>query len=134
MIWFIALAWIVINDAIILVDRANRNLAKGLEPVYAIATAWQSRLQPILVTTITTVLWVWPMALQSPMWAWLGYTIMFGILAWSLLTIFCIPLIYHNIYLKQVEKRKWIFVKIFLFITWPIRKIFWLFTKKRKKS
>ena len=129
MIWFIALAWIVINDAIILVDRANRNLAKGLEPVYAIATAWQSRLQPILVTTITTVLWVWPMALQSPMWAWLGYTIMFGILAWSLLTIFCIPLIYHNIYLKQVEKRKWIFVKIFLFITWPIRKIFWLFTK-----
>ena len=112
MIWFIALAWIVINDAIILVDRANRNLAKGLEPVYAIATAWQSRLQPILVTTITTVLWVWPMALQSPMWAWLGYTIMFGILAWSLLTIFCIPLIYHNIYLKQVEKRKWIFVKI----------------------
>ena len=134
MIWFIALAWIVINDAIILVDRANRNLAKGLEPVYAIATAWQSRLQPILVTTITTVLWVWPMALQSPMWAWLGYTIMFGILAWSLLTIFCIPLIYHNIYLKQVEKRKWIFVKIFLFITWPIRKIFWLFTKKRKRS
>ena len=129
MIWFIALAWIVINDAIILVDRANRNLAKGLEPAYAIATAWQSRLQPILVTTITTVLWVWPMALQSPMWAWLGYTIMFGILAWSLLTIFCIPLIYHNIYLKQVEKRKWIFVKIFLFITWPIRKIFWLFTK-----
>ena len=129
MIWFIALAWIVINDAIILVDRANRNLANGLEPVYAIATAWQSRLQPILVTTITTVLWVWPMALQSPMWAWLGYTIMFGILAWSLLTIFCIPLIYHNIYLKQVEKRKWIFVKIFLFITWPIRKIFWLFTK-----
>ena len=134
MIWFIALAWIVINDAIILVDRANRNLAKGLEPVYAIATAWQSRLQPILVTTITTVLWVWPMALQSPMWAWLGYTIMFGILAWSLLTIYCIPLIYYNSYLKEKEGRKWIFVKIFLFITWPIRKIFWLFTKKRKKS
>ena len=128
------MAWVVINDAIILIDLANKNIAKWMDPVYAIATTWQSRLQPILVTTITTVLWVWPMAAQWWMWSWFGYTIMFGILAWSLLTIYCIPLIYYNSYLKEKEGRKWIFVKIFLFITWPIRKIFWLFTKKRKKS
>lgn len=134
MIWFISLAWVVINDAIILIDRANKNLEKWLEPIYAIASAWQSRLQPILVTTITTVLWVFPLAIQSPMWAWLGYTIMFWLLAWSLLTIYCMPILYYNSYLKRVEGRVWIIWKIFRFIFWPLRKMFSLLRKKRKKS
>ncbi|PZM84784.1 hypothetical protein DLH72_02840 [Candidatus Gracilibacteria bacterium] len=134
MIGFISLAGVVINDAIILIDRANKNLEKGLEPIYAIASAGQSRLQPILVTTITTVLGVFPLAIQSPMWAGLGYTIMFGLLAGSLLTIYCMPILYYNSYLKRVEGRIGIIGKIFRFIFWPLRKMFSLFRKKRKKS
>ena len=136
MIWFIAMAWVVINDAIILIDLANKNIARWIEPVYAIATTWQSRLQPILVTTITTVLWVWPMAAQWWMWSWFGYTIMFGILAWSLLTIYCIPLIYYNSYLKEKEGRKWIILKIILLPIWLLKKIYLIVTypfRKKKK-
>lgn len=132
MIWFVSLAWIVINDAILLIDTANKNIKKWLEPVYAISLAWQSRLQPVLVTTITTVLWVFPLALQDEMWAWLGYTIMFGILTWSFLTLFCIPLIYYNQFLR--EKRTWIIKWLFLIISWPFRKIFSLIFNKKRKS
>lgn len=103
MIWFISLAWIVINDAIILIDSMNKNLKKWLEPILAISSAWKSRLQPILVTTITTSLWVLPLALQWSWWSWLWYTIMFWIATWSFLTLFCIPTIFYNIYLKKVS-------------------------------
>ena len=129
------MAWVVINDAIILIDLANKNIARWIEPVYAIATTWQSRLQPILVTTITTVLWVWPMAAQWWMWSWFG-SIMFGILAWSLLTIYCIPLIYYNSYLKEKEGRKWIILKIILLPFWLLKKIYLFITypfRKKKK-
>lgn len=136
MIWFVSLAWIVINDAILLIDTANKNIEKWLEPIFAISEAWRSRLQPVLVTTITTVLWVIPLALQDAMWAWLGYTILFWIMTWSFLTLFCIPLIYHNQYLKKNwEKGRWIFKTLFLIITFPLRKIFFIISKrKRKKS
>lgn len=136
MIWFISLAWIVINDAILLIDTTNKNLEKWMEPISAISRAGQSRLQPVLVTTITTVLWVLPLALQDEMWAWLGYTILFWIMTWSFLTLFCIPLIYHNQYLKKNwEKSTGIIKWLFLLILWPFRKIFSIiFKRKTKKS
>lgn len=132
MIWFISLSWVVINDAIILIDRINRNIAKWLEPIYAISLAWQSRLQPILVTTITTVLWIFPLAIQDEMWAWIGYTIMFWLFAWSMLTIFCIPLIYYNSYLRDIWERVWIVKKIFLILFLPFRRLFFLFKKNKR--
>jgi multidrug efflux pump subunit AcrB len=56
-IWFISLMWIVVNDAIVYMDKINRNIDRWMEIVSAITNAWVSRLNPILVTTITTVAW-----------------------------------------------------------------------------
>jgi HAE1 family hydrophobic/amphiphilic exporter-1 len=54
-IGFIALMGIVVNDAIVLMDRINYNRARGMTKHNAIVEAGQSRLQPILLTTITTI-------------------------------------------------------------------------------
>jgi len=45
----------VVNDAIILIDRINKNLAKGIDNLHSVIHAGRSRLQPIIVTTLTTV-------------------------------------------------------------------------------
>lgn len=98
-IWFIALTWVVVNDAIILIDRLNmtmdfsRPLSKS-EVIEKISLAWKTRLQPIIVTTLTTVFWILPLAMQDEFWAWLWYTIVFGLTVASFMTLFAIPILY----------------------------------------
>ena len=114
-IGFIALTWIVVNDAIILVDRINRNLDRLVrnsgdkklqldDYVQSLVAAGRSRLQPIIVTTLTTLFWVLPLALQDAFWAGLGYTIIFGLFAGSLMTLFVIPALYYSLYLRKKMK------------------------------
>lgn len=55
MIGFIALMGIVVNDAIVLIDRINYNVSRGMGQYQAVMEAGKSRLQPILLTTITTI-------------------------------------------------------------------------------
>lgn len=111
-IWFIALTGVVVNDAIILVDRINRNLDRLVrnagnkklvleDYVESLVAAGKSRLQPIIVTTLTTLFWVLPLALQDAFWAGLGYTIIFGLFAGSFMTLFIIPALYYSIYLRK---------------------------------
>ena len=104
MIWFIALTWVVVNDAIIFIDRINKNLEKGIDWIHSIIWAGKSRLQPIIVTTLTTVFWVLPLALQDEFWAGLGFTIVFGLVAWSSMTLFVIPSLYYQFILKKEHK------------------------------
>jgi len=72
--------------------------------VKSIVAAGQSRLQPIIVTTITTVFGVLPLAMQDPFWAGLGYTIAFGLSAGSLMTLFVVPCFYYSLYLNKKMK------------------------------
>lgn len=104
MIWFIALTWVVVNDAIILIDRMNKNVDKWIDGLHAVVSAWKSRLQPIIVTTLTTVFWVLPLALQDEFWAWLWFTIVFGLLAWSSMTLFVIPSLYYQTIILRENK------------------------------
>lgn len=107
-IWFIALTWIIVNDAIVLLDRINNNIKKWMDKLSAIKEAWKARLQPIILTTLTTFLWlisiVWD-AMRKP----LAITIMVGIISWSAVTLFVIPNIYYD-----KEKLKHIFRRIIL--------------------
>lgn len=96
-IWFLALTWIVVNNAIVLIDKMNNNLKKWIDLRHSILNAWRSRLQPILVTTMTTVFGVLPLAMQDQFWAWLWYTLAFWLLAWSLMTLFVIPVLYYGV-------------------------------------
>jgi multidrug efflux pump subunit AcrB len=135
MIWFIALAWIVVNDAIIFLDRVRENVSHDIDEFIAIIEAWKSRLQPILLTTITTVFGILPLALQDEFWAWLWFTIVFGLTAWSAMTLFVIPSLYYElIVIKKLTWVKILFWTIVCFPVWIILFFKALYMKIGKKS
>lgn len=98
MLGIIALAGVIINHAIILMDSIARigrsNPNQTLTDV--VVEAASSRFRPIILTTITTVVGMIPLSLASALWGPLAFTIMFG-LAWStVLTLILIPVLFHR--------------------------------------
>lgn len=103
----IALAGIVVNNAIVLIDTYNRMVSLGLNPVDAVLRACAQRMRPVMLTTITTVLGLIPMALQitidffdrsilvggitSIWWVQLSTAIIFGLSFSTMLTLILIP-------------------------------------------
>jgi len=90
----VALAGIVVNNAIILIDRINRNIAGGMEKREAILEAGGARFQPILLTSITTIAGILPLTLSDPTWGPLGFTIICGLAFSTILTLIVVPGLY----------------------------------------
>lgn len=101
LIGIVALAGIVVNNAIILVDQMNKNVDNGLSKKEAVLSASKSRLQPILLTTITTIAGILPLAISSPVWGPLGYSIAFGLAFSTVITLLAIPLLYLRLSSKK---------------------------------
>lgn len=105
-IWFISLTWIVVNDAILLIETINQNINKWLEFVTGLVESGKSRLQPIMVTTLTTCFWLLPIAMQDEFWAWLWYTVVFGLAMWSFFTLFVTPILYYeNVNIRKTYRK-----------------------------
>ncbi len=97
-IGMVALVGIVVNDSIVLVDAINRGRwDDGLDPVRAVLQGCTSRMRPILVTTVTTVIGLVPLALTDPVWEGLCLAIVFGISLATILTMIVIPAIYLSL-------------------------------------
>jgi len=92
----ISLAGIVINNAIVLLDRIKIEIERnGLEPNRAVIEAAQRRLRPILLTTLTTVGGLLPLWLGGgPMWEPMAIAIMFGLVFATILTLGVVPVLY----------------------------------------
>lgn len=67
-IGFIAFMGISVNHGIILIDAINSNIAAGVDRHSSVADAAASRLEPMLLTTVTTVLGILPIAMQDKFW------------------------------------------------------------------
>jgi HAE1 family hydrophobic/amphiphilic exporter-1 len=99
-IGMITLVGIVVNNAIILIDYINTLRKRGMEKLEAIKQAGAVRLRPILITTLTTVLGLLPMALgmgegaeiRVPM----AVSIIAGLLSATFLTLILIPVVYNK--------------------------------------
>jgi HAE1 family hydrophobic/amphiphilic exporter-1 len=97
-IGLIMLAGIVVNNAIVLVDLINQLREQGLERMAAIREGARLRLRPIMMTTLTTILGLAPMALgvgegaemRTPM----AITVIGGLLTSTLLTLVVVPVMY----------------------------------------
>lgn len=92
----VALTGIVINNAIILLDRVRIEIEEnGLPPAQALVEAGRRRLRPILLTTATTVLGLLPLWWGGgPMWAPMAVAIIFGLVVGAPLTLLVIPVLY----------------------------------------
>ena len=107
MIGLIMLAGIVVNNAIVLIDYINQLRKQGVAKREAIKQAGKVRLRPILMTTLTTVLGLLPMAigigegaeLRTPM----AITVIGGLLIGTLLTLVVIPTVYDLVVREQDE-------------------------------
>ncbi len=103
MIWVIALAWIVVWNAIILIEYLNVLLKKWLTKDKALIQAWSVRMRAIIITSMTTVLWSFTI-LWDPVWWWLGWSIVWGLTASAILTLIVIPVfLYDSIESKITE-------------------------------
>ncbi|MEN8154337.1 MAG: efflux RND transporter permease subunit [Acidobacteriota bacterium] len=99
-IGMITLVGIVVNNAIVFIDYINILRSRGIEKIEAIKQAGKVRLRPILITTLTTVLGLLPMAIglgegteiRTPM----AISIIAGLLSATFLTLILIPLVYNK--------------------------------------
>jgi HAE1 family hydrophobic/amphiphilic exporter-1 len=98
LIGVILLVGVVVNNAIVLIDCVNRLRRAGIEKAEAVVRAGHIRLRPIMMTTLTTVLGLIPMAVAwgegSELRAPLAITVLAGLSMSTLLTLVVIPAAY----------------------------------------
>jgi multidrug efflux pump subunit AcrB len=101
----ISLAGIIINNAIVLLDRIQLEQDENsLPPWEAIIAACQQRLRPILLTTFTTTLGLVPLYLGGGlMWEPMAIGIMIGLLFGTVITLLFVPVLYRLLYGVGVE-------------------------------
>lgn len=104
----IALGGVLINHGILLLDVLHkmRDSAPEKTPENLILDAANTRMRPILLTTITTVVGMIPLIFVSEMWAPLAFTIAFGLIYGTVLTLVLIPLLSYRHELKRSHPAK----------------------------
>lgn len=109
MIGILILIGIVVKNGIVLIDYLILLRERGMGILDAAVAAARSRLRPILMTTLTTVLGMIPMAVGtgegSEMWKSLGITVAWGLSISTVVTLVLIPTIYC-VFATRQEKRK----------------------------
>ncbi len=109
MIGILILVGIVVKNGIVLIDYAILCHDRGMDINTAVTTASRQRLRPILMTTLTTVLGMIPMAIGSgegaEMWNGLGITVSWGLSVSTLITLVLIPTLYAA-FVSRREKRR----------------------------
>ncbi|MEM9304852.1 MAG: efflux RND transporter permease subunit, partial [Pseudomonadota bacterium] len=94
-----SLAGIIVNNAIVLIDRIEIEEASGLSPYDAVIKACVMRLRPIVMTTITTVLGLLPLILsKDPLFYGMSNAMAFGLAVGTILTLGVVPVLYALLY------------------------------------
>jgi HAE1 family hydrophobic/amphiphilic exporter-1 len=104
----VMLTGIVVNNGIILVDYTNILVGRGVPIRQAVLDAGFSRLRPVLMTTLTTILGLIPMAFfpgeSSTMIQPIGLTVIGGLTSSTVITLFFIPVLYSLINERRGKK------------------------------
>ncbi len=98
LIGIVLLGGIAVNNGIVMVDYINQMIRRGVDKREAILQACSVRLRPVLITALTTVVGMLPMAISTSSGAEirapLAITVLGGLIATTFLTLFVIPVIY----------------------------------------
>ena len=109
LIGLIMLMGIVVKNGIVLIDYTILCRERGMGILTAVVTAGKSRLRPVLMTTLTTVLGMIPMATGtgegSEMWKSMGMTVAWGLAVSTLITLVIVPTVY-SVFAANGVKRK----------------------------
>ena len=121
----IMLGGIVVNNGIILIDSINRMRKSGMDLIDSVIESGRTRIRPIFMTTMTTVLGLLPLALgiakgsemQSPM----AITVMGGLVVSTILTLLVIPCVYTIV--AEMLERGSVFKTAKIAVPAPVRAI-----------
>ena len=98
MIGIIILVGIVVNNAIVMIDYIEQLRERGIEMFEAVRIAARRRMRPILMTALTTILAMLPLALEmgtgAELWAPMARSVIGGLTAATFLTLLIIPVVY----------------------------------------
>lgn len=128
----ISLAGVVVNNAIVLIDYTNRLRERGLALKEAVIAAGATRLRPVLLTAVTTILGLIPMITgisfdfhkgaiswvseSSQWWQSMAIVVVFGLIVATFLTLVVVPTLYYLLERIEVFRTKF---------TDKIREIYW---------
>ncbi len=118
----VLLIGIVVKNGIVLVDYINLMRDRGIELYEAIAISGRSRLRPVLMTALTTILGMLPLALStgegSELWRPMGITVIGGLVFSTLVTMIIVPVMYGIMGRKGERDKKKKVIKQFEFINY----------------
>ncbi|MFW6227589.1 MAG: efflux RND transporter permease subunit, partial [Bacteroidota bacterium] len=106
----IILVGIVVKHSIVLIDFTNLLVARGRSVVVAVKQAGRSRLRPVLMTTLTTLLAMIPLAFSqaegSEIWAPMGMAVIGGLSVSTLITLVFVPVVYTMFGSRRIKKSR----------------------------
>lgn len=107
LVGIVMLVGIAVNNGIVLVDYINQQRQKGMELYDAVEFGCKARMRPVLMTAMTTILGMVPLAVEigegAETWSPLARSVIGGLMATTLLTLIVIPIIY--ILVERLEER-----------------------------
>jgi multidrug efflux pump subunit AcrB len=106
MFGLVALAGVVVNDSIVLIDFVNARLKEGMDPIEALLESGQRRFRPILLTSLTTIAGLAPLlaerSFQAQLLIPMAASLAFGLMLATLQVLLLIP-VFYVLYLKAVN-------------------------------
>jgi HAE1 family hydrophobic/amphiphilic exporter-1 len=116
----VLLIGIVVKNGIVLVDYINLMRDRGYELYEAIAISGKSRLRPVLMTAMTTILGMLPLAMSTgegaEIWRPMGITVIGGLVVSTLVTMIIVPTMYAVLATKGERRKKEKIRKQFVFM------------------
>lgn len=96
LIGILALFGIVVKNSILIVDKITANEKHNMPFVAGIVDATESRLEPIALTSLATIMGLIPITLSDPLWRGLGGAIIAGLMFSGTIMLFFIPVVYYQ--------------------------------------
>lgn len=106
LIGILALFGIVINNSIMIIDQINKNHAENLPFHQAVVEGASSRLEPILLSSLTTIVGLAPITITQPIWQGLGGAIISGLVFSGTIMLFFIPSVYYMMMESEYTDKK----------------------------
>ena len=103
LIGILALFGIVVTNAVVVIEKINTNRDENMSLKEAIVDAAGSRLEPVLLTSATTILGLLPITFSDPLWRGLGGALISGLLFSGIIKLFFIPVIYYEWFKDETD-------------------------------
>jgi multidrug efflux pump subunit AcrB len=101
----LALAGIIVNNAVLLLERIEAELKSGLSRREAVVTAAVKRLRPIVMTKLVCIVGLVPLMLfAGPLWTSMAITMIGGLALGTLVTLGLIPILYETLFSLRVPR------------------------------